>query len=339
MQKLKLRGPRSRSLVGLWHSIAMQAKFWLLVLGAIAVVAAILFLAVGHSQSQDVLKVNLDQRSWVSPVQQISGDAHTQPSDHSLRVAIAGVLSPGKTLEDYQELLAYMGQKLGREVTLILKPTYAEINDLVRGERADIAFVCSLAYVEGNEGFGMELLVVPQMYGETVYHSYLIVPEESSATTLEDLRGASFAFTDPLSNSGHLAPAYHLSLLGEAPASFFGRYVFTYSHDNSITAVADKLLDGAAVDSLVYDQMVANNPELASKTQVIARWGPYGIPPIVVSPGLDPQLKQELRDFFLDIHTSEAGRSILEKLAIDRFVIVSDELYDSIEEMKTELRW
>ena len=67
-------------------------------------------------------------------------------------------------------------------------------------------------------------------------------------------------------------PTYQLSLLGEAPVSFFSRYLFTYSHDTSIMAVADKLVDGAAVDSLVYDQLVAGKPELVSKTKIITRW-------------------------------------------------------------------
>ncbi len=318
-----------------YHSLAGYAKFWLLALVSVAVVVAALFLAVSHSQPQDAIKVSLDEKSAVPPVQGIN----SQPDDNSLRVAVAGVLSPIRTLEYYQELLTYMGENLDRQGSLILKPSYAEINDLVRGQRADVAFVCSLAYVEGNEDFGMELLVAPQMYGKTVYYSYLIVPQGSSATSLEDLRGASFAFTDPMSNSGHLAPTYHLTLLGEAPVSFFSRYIYTYSHDNSITAVADKLVDGAAVDSLVYDQMMASDPELASKTKIIARWGPYGIPPVVVNPALDPQLKYELRDFFLNIHNSDEGRRILDDLAIDKFVLVSDDIYDSIREMKTKLGW
>lgn len=298
-----------------------------------------LFLAVGNGQTQDAIKVSLDEKSRVPPIQQISDSAYGQPGDSVLRVAIAGVLSPTKTLEYYQELLAHMEQKLSQQVTLILKPTYAEINDLVMGQRVDVAFVCSLAYVKGNDDFGMELLVVPQMYGETVYYSYLIVPNESSAASLKDLRGTSFAFTDPISNSGHLAPSYQISLLDETPVSFFSRYIFTYSHDNSITAVADRLLDGAAVDSLVYDQLVADKPELASKTKIIARWGPYGIPPVVISPTLDPQLKQQLQDFFLKLHKSDEGNTILNNLTIDKFVVVPNDVYDSIREMKTKLGW
>jgi phosphonate transport system substrate-binding protein len=162
---------------------------------------------------------------------------------------------------------------------------------------------------------------------------------ESTATSLKDLEGASFAFTDPLSNSGHLAPTYQLSLLNTTPASFFGKYVFTYSHDSSIGAVANKFVEAAAVDSLVYEHMVANDVELESKTQVIARWGPYGIPPVVINPELDPQLKQQLREFFLNLHTTGKGIKLLNSLGIDKFVTVDDDIYDSIREMETKLGW
>ncbi len=103
--------------------------------------------------------------------------------------------------------------------------------------------------------------------------------------------------------------------------------------------MADKLTGGAAVDSLVYEQLAAGDPELISRTRVIARWGPYGIPPVVVSPTLDSQLKQQLQSLFLGLHDSDEGSSILSSLAIDRFVVVPDDTYDSIREMKNKLGW
>ena len=85
--------------------------------------------------------------------------------------------------------------------------------------------------------------------------------------------------------------------------------------------------------------MVADNPELASKTRVIARWGPYGIPPLVVSPSLDPQFKQELQDLLVNLHNSDEGAAILGNLAIDKFVVVTDDIYISVREMKEQLGW
>lgn len=321
-----------------FREMLRQSRFWLSTLALIAASVALLYLITSVGHGQETIRVNLEERVGLPPVQQMGDVVHGR-QEEVLRVAIAGVLSPTRTLEYYQELLRYMGRELGKEVRLILKPSYAEVNDLVKGGRVELAFVCSLAYYEGYQDFGMELLVAPQMYGNTVYYSYLIVPWDSTATSLEDLRGRSFAFSDPLSNSGYLVPSYQLLLVGEEPASFFSRHAFTYSHDNSIVAVANELVDGAAVDSLVYDQLVAKEPVLASKTKIIAKWGPYGIPPVVVNPNLDAEFKQRLREFFLNLDKSPDGRAILEDLDIDRFVVITNDAYDSTKEMKELLGW
>ncbi len=321
------------------HNTARRSKFWFIVLVSMAIVAAIAFISLNQGPPLDAIQVSLADKSAVPQVLGSNSDDYNQPGNTSLRVAIAGVLSPSSTLEAYQDLLTYMGDSLDRQVTMILKPTYAEINDMLMGQRADVAFVCSLAYVKGNQDFGMELLVAPQINEEIVYYSYLIVPEVSGASNMEDLRGRSFAFTDPMSNTGHLAPTYQLSLLDETTASFFGSYYFTYSHDISVRAVADRLVDGAAVDSLVYEQMIAKEPELASKVKIIAQWGPYGIPPVVINPELDSRLKRQLQEFFLGMHDSDEGRNLLSNLDIDQFKVVPDDLYDSIREMTTKLGW
>ena len=314
----------------------MNAKFWLLLFIIVAAMIGVLSSTLYNGQQQKSIKIDLNEKANISQVQQYDDVSDEVKNDNLLRIAISGVLSPSKTLEYYQELLTYIGDRIGREVIIILRPTYAEINDLVKSQSVDLAFVCTLAYVEGKADFGMELLFAPQMYGETVYYSYLIVPDESNATSLSDLRDASFAFTDPLSNTGHLAPTYNLSLLGETPSSFFGSYIYTYSHDNSVVAVADGLVEGAAIDSLIYDQLINANPDLADNTKIIERWGPYGIPPVVVHPSMDSQLKQELQDLFLNLHNFDEGIAILANLEIDKFVVVPDGIYDSIRDMKRQ---
>lgn len=303
---------------------------------AIALLLIILPLSAGCSTPSKV-SVSLTERLEDIPqVQQLSyaGSADT------LKVAIAGVVSPGTTLKTYQELLTYLEGKIGKKILLIQRSTYAEINDLIKTENVDIAFVCSLAYVLGNRDFGMELLAAPQVSRETVYYSYLIVPRNSAAESLEDMRGTVFAFTDPLSNTGRLAPSYQLlGLTGETPDTFFKGYVFTYSHDNSILAVADGLVDGAAVDSLVYDRVSKSSPDLTSKIKVIERWGPYGIPPVVVNPDMELHLKEQLRDAFLNLGVSKEGQRILNDLGMEKFVQVDDNIYDSIRQMLAQVGW
>jgi phosphonate transport system substrate-binding protein len=269
------------------------------------------------------------RRVRLNAVGEVSSSPH--PPKLALRVAVANVLSPQSSVKLYGELLVYLERKLNRPVVLLQRSTYAEINDLIRFGGADVAIVCSGAYVLGHRDFGMELLVAPQVNGRTEYFSYLIVPRDSPAKSLLDLRGKIFAFSDPLSNSGHFAPAYQLLRLGERPETFFRKTIFTYSHDRSIKAVAEKFVDGAAVDSLVYDALKGNEPEVIARTKVVAIWGPYGIPPLVVNPGL--QIKEQLRRVLLTMDRDSEGQEVLRVLGIDRFVRIEDAAYASVRRM------
>jgi phosphonate transport system substrate-binding protein len=255
-----------------------------------------------------------------------------------LRVAVAAVLSPEATFDIYGPVLDVLSQTLDRPVELLQRSTYAEINELIRTGQADVAFVCGGAFVEGERENFMELLVAPQVNGEITYHSLVIVPADSPAQSLEDLRGKRFAFTDPLSNSGRLYVTWLLRQEGETPDTFFKETIFTYSHDNSVHAVADGIVDGAAVDSLVYRYLLEQEPALAQRVRVVHTSPSFGIPPVVVHPDLDSELKAELRNALVAMNRNGQGRSALHALHVDGFTVVSPELYDDIRAMAALLR-
>lgn len=183
----------------------------------------------------------------------------------------------------------------------------------------------------------MALLVAPQVNGETVYHSWLIVPVNSPVQTIADLRGKTFAFTDPWSNSGRMYPTALVKEMGETPETFFNHIFFTYSHDDAIRAVANGVADGAAIDSLVYQYAIAREPELGEKTKIIHRSPAFGIPPVVISPHLRPQIRAELQNIFLDMVNNPDGQAVLDVLDIDRFVLADDIQYDSVRELEAQV--
>jgi len=163
------------------------------------------------------------------------------------------------------------------------------------------------------------------------------VAKDSPIRSFPELRGKTFAFTDPLSNTGKLVPTYMLSKMNETPEHFFKSFIFTKAHDKAIKAVAQGIVDGAAVDSLVWEYLNKNDPEFTSKTRVLAKSPSYAIPPLVVPHDLDPLLKKRLKSIFLTAHEDPRGRAILDKMMIDKFVVINDSAYDSVREMKTWL--
>ncbi|MCK7508442.1 MAG: phosphate/phosphite/phosphonate ABC transporter substrate-binding protein [Desulfobacterales bacterium] len=150
-------------------------------------------------------------------------------------------------------------------------------------EQIDLAFICTGPFAASREKFGFEALATPQVRGQPFYQSYLIVPKDSPYQKLEDLKGRVFAFTDPDSNTGAMVPRFWLAQLGETPESFFSKTIFTYSHDNSILAVAKGLVDAAAVDGHQWEYFERFSPAYTSRTRVIRKSQPFGSPPLVAS--------------------------------------------------------
>jgi len=179
-----------------------------------------------------------------------------QPSVH---IAIAPVISPQSSLILYADFIRYLQEKLEMPVEIIQRETYTEINELLINGDVDIAFICTGAYIHLKQNFSVKLLVIPQVNGKIVYQSYIIVAKDSPLTSFNQLRDKNFAFSDPISLSGFFYPKYRLYKMGQTPRSFFHKTIFTNSHDYSIKAVAENLVDGAAVDSLVYDSLLKEN--------------------------------------------------------------------------------
>ena len=136
--------------------------------------------------------------------------------------------------------------------------------------KIDVAFVCSGPYVAGHDNFGLELLAAPVVNGSRAYHSYIIVPTSSEATSMAISAGASASRSPtPQSNTGSIVPTYMLARMGTTPEEFFARRLYTYSHDNSIKDVATGEADGAAVDSLICDYADATDPTYTSRTRIV----------------------------------------------------------------------
>jgi len=307
-------------------SLVFGLIFLILTLGL-----GLLLLAGGCSRDDEKVVVDF---SKTVPVER-PGDRSSL--DPPLRVAVAAMVSPRETFNLYRQLLEYIGRKSGRRLEFVQRKTYGEIDELLGKDQIDLAFICSGPYVCGKEKYGFTLLAVPEIHGSHFYHAYLIVNKNSPFKGLEDLKGHTFAFTDPDSNTGRLVPTYWLAAIKQRPDTFFSRIIYTYSHDNSIMAVARGLVDGAAVDGLIWEYYQAKTPAFTSKTRIIKKSQPFGIPPLVASKQLSPETKARIQQLLFSMHEDPEGKKILAELMIDRFIPPREEWYDTLRQMARRL--
>lgn len=226
----------------------------------------------------------------------------------------------------------YLEPRLNRPVRFVQRGSYREIVDLLLNDSVDAAWLCGYPLMLHENR--LSVIAVPRYQGDAVYRSHLIVPNTDTTTQrVLDLKGRVFAYSDPLSNSGYLAPRAEILKGGQQPAAFFRRSFFTFSHRKVVDAVRAGLADAGAVDGYVWDTMAAQYPSTVVGLRVAWRSEPHGFPPVVARRSWEVAEARQLGDALLGMPSSAEGRGILERLNIEGFQAAHAKQYDSIRTM------
>jgi len=261
------------------------------------------------------------------------GRAHAE--SQTVRIGLTPVFLDDQ-LDFLKQLRNHFERRLGWPVSFVRRGSYREIIELVRVGKLDFAWLCGYPYVRFKRD--MKLLAVPLYHGKPLYQSYLIVPAADKRTSsLTELKGKVFAYSDPDSNSGYLYPQYSLLQAGENPASFFSRTFFTWGHRKVIEAVGVGLAQGGAVDGYVWDTLALVHPEITAATRVISRSPDLGHPPIVARAGIPDIEFRRMQKVLLSMGDDREGAALLKTLNLDGFVAGDEHLFDSIADMAKTL--
>lgn len=249
-------------------------------------------------------------------------------------IAIASMTSPKETYIYYSELINYISDKVGYPIYIKQKKTYEEVNELLENGEVDFAFICSGAFIGEYKKGEIKLLVAPEIDSAIHYHAYIITQKDSEIERFENFKNKSFAYTDPLSNTGRFYPLKKIILLNEDENTFFKKTVYTYGHDISIQMVNRGIIDGASVHGLIYEYLAVYHPERVENIKIIEKSEEFGMPPVVMPATLSQKKRKTYKEVFLNIHNDSVGKIILDKLLIDKFVLVSDTIYNSVYKLK-----
>lgn len=242
-----------------------------------------------------------------------------------------------ENIDFFERWSVYLQRWTGRPVTFVQRRSYREIMELLETGELDFAWICGYPLVRHWAAGYLDLLAVPLFNGAPLYRSYVIVHERSPYHALADLEGKVFAYSDPDSNSGYLAPRMLMARQGLTPDRFFRLTLFTYSHAETVEAVAKHMADGGAVDSYVWEYLERNREGLTGRTRIIERSATFGFPPIVARRDGDPALAAAMRKALLRMPENEEGRRLLAALMLDGFAEADIDLFEDIAIMARDI--
>lgn len=234
----------------------------------------------------------------------------------------------------YRAIVDYLGRALGQPMQIAEGASYAQLAE------ADFSFLCGLPYVlrtPPRAAPGLAALAAPVLIGERygsrpIYFSDVIVRRDSPIRSLADLRGRSWAYNEPESQSGYGITRYWLARQGET-GGFFSAVIEAGFHQRAIRMVRDGSVDAAAIDSQVLAVELRDHPRLADDLRIVGALGPSTIQPFVAAGHIAPGLQDQVRAALAAMHHDPALAETLRQGFIERFVPVTDTDYDDIRAM------
>ncbi|MDT8421958.1 MAG: phosphonate ABC transporter substrate-binding protein [Desulfuromonadales bacterium] len=233
--------------------------------------------------------------------------------------------------ERFTNLVQYLEKRLGVPIQFKTSTDYAGVITGMQFKHVDFAYFGPKSYCEASKRADAEAFAIEVgQDGTNGYHGVIITNKQSGLNTLSDIKGKTWAFTDPNSTSGTLVPTVFFTKdLKINPEKYFSKVIYSGSHEASMLAVKGNKIDAASTNDLDMDRGDGKHWNKDQDFNIL--WTSKLIPgsPMAYRKDLPESLKKALKDAFL-AYDDKAG---LEQLKLSKYADVADSDYDPIREL------
>ncbi len=242
-----------------------------------------------------------------------------------LRFGSVAAYIPAEMNRRLEPLANYLSETLKIPVSTQLSPNLSKAVEEISAGNVDLAYLTPVAYIRARDQGRARIVAKTITYGQPYFRLVIVVRADSGITSLEDLRGKSFAFGD---QAALLQRAVVVS--GGLPLDQLGEYKFLNHYENVVRGVlSGDFHAGIVLDSTAHNwqekglRIIHTSPELP----------PYSI---VVSSKVDDELFIKIQKalFALDVNRPD-HRMIIKTLSegCDGYTPASDADYNVVRKL------
>ena len=245
-------------------------------------------------------------------------------------------------LQLYKPVTDRMAKLTGKKIEFFMPTSYASVVEGLLSNFVDVAVLGPYSYVIANskdpniEVFATYAKRPGHMQEEGPgYKGVLISKKGTKYTSIDSLKGSILGLTDPGSTSGNLMPRVAFTkVIGKDLEDFFGKVVYTGSHELSSVAVVQGKVDAAFVASHRFDNVVNKGEAALADVNVLWESAPIPQDPFVYRNTLCNDIKSKIRETFLDLKGQPGAKKFLDNVKSNTFVKMSYDDYNIIRDLK-----
>jgi phosphonate transport system substrate-binding protein len=265
-----------------------------------------------------------------------AANAKDCPNDGVVRFGVEPFDTSAKLVPIYDHIGKLLGEKIGCEVKVFVATNYNAEIEAMRSGKLEIGEFGPLGYVLAHQvAKAQAVAAFSDKNGKPDnYWASLVTTPNTGIKTVAEIKGHTFAFSDPASTSGHLFPAYGLRKAGIDPDKDI-KAIYAGSHTASYEALYNHKVDAGELNSEQLESATQRGHYKDGDMVFLWKSDPIPTDPISVRGDLPEGFKKRLTEALqtLDLSTlPEADRKIM-GLGGQRFVPQTDAAYDGIRDL------
>ncbi|EGC70492.1 phosphate/phosphite/phosphonate ABC transporter, periplasmic binding protein [Enterococcus casseliflavus ATCC 12755] len=274
-----------------------------------------------------------------------SSDSSAVAEKEKLVVQFVPTNNDGSMQAKAKPFAEYLSKKLDRKVEVTLATDYSTIVEAMASGQVDLGIMPPAAYVQAKDMDAAEAILTSQLgaydpetglplEGEktNTFKGEILVRADSDMTELTDLKGKKIATLSPNSASGYIYPVAELKDAGVDPTT---DATLTTVNDipSEITAVLNGQMDAAFVFQGARNVFASSFPDndLFEDLKVLyLTEGDIPNDAIAVQPTMDAELKEQIKEVFLNMADDEEGAEAMSLWGHQGYEEAADSAYDTI---------
>jgi phosphonate transport system substrate-binding protein len=271
----------------------------------------------------------------VSPAA-LAANAADCPNGGVVRFGVEPYDTSAKLVPIYDHIGKVIADKLGCEVQIFVTTNYNAEIEAMRNDKLEAGEFGPLGYVLAHQVAKAEAVAAfSDKDGKPdTYWASIVVPKGSPIKSVAEIKGHSFAFSDPASTSGHLFPAFGMRKAGIDPDKDV-QAIYAGSHTASFEALYNKKVDAGELN--MEQEYSAAQRGHYKEGDLVLLWKSDPIPndPICVRGDLPDGFKKRLTEVLQNLDLSVLSEDDKKTMGLGgaRFVPQVDGAYDVIRDL------
>jgi phosphonate transport system substrate-binding protein len=229
----------------------------------------------------------------------LSGAAHAAtaacPNGGTIRFGVEPYEAAAKLTRIYDHIGALIGKEVGCKVEILITTNYTAEIEAMRAGKLEVGEFGPLGYVLAHQvAKAQAVATFGNKEGKPdTYTAGIVTWPGSGITTLKQVAGQSFAYSDPASTSGHLFPAYALSKIGINPDTGV-KGIYAGTHGASFEALRNHKVQAGELNSEEIEAAKVAGSWQDGMFVELWRSDPIPVDPITLAPSVQGPFRARL---------------------------------------------